>query len=101
MILWIAQGFGVGRIPFAPGFFGSLVGVLWFGLLLATGNLWLFATGALAGVALSVWICGAAEKILAQKDPGSLVLDEITALPICFLGWVIILFCKSGSLPKF
>ena len=30
MILWLAQGFGVGRIPFAPGTFGSLVGLLWF-----------------------------------------------------------------------
>jgi phosphatidylglycerophosphatase A len=100
IILWIAQGFGVGRIPLGPGFFGSLVGVLWFGLLLATGNLWFFVTGAVAGLALSIWLCGAAEKILGQKDPGSIVLDEITALPICFLAWVIILLCKSGSLPK-
>ena len=29
-ILWLAQGFGVGRIPFAPGTFGSLVGLVWF-----------------------------------------------------------------------
>ena len=60
--LWIAQGFGIGRIPVAPGTFGSLLGVLWFGLLLLTGNLWLFAAGTLAGIALSVWLCGAAEK---------------------------------------
>jgi len=26
--LWVAQGFGVGRIPVAPGTFGSVVGVL-------------------------------------------------------------------------
>ena len=25
-LLWIAQGFGVGRIPFAPGTFGSVLG---------------------------------------------------------------------------
>jgi phosphatidylglycerophosphatase A len=99
-ILWIAQGFGVGRIPFGPGTFGSLVGVLWFGLLLATGNIWLFCAGTVAGVALSVWLCGAAEKILNQKDPGSIVLDEISALPICFAGWVIAWLGKSGSLPR-
>src|SRR5664279_1321898 len=60
--LWVAQGFGVGRVPVAPGTFGSVVGVLWFGLLLMTGNLWLFVAGTIAAVALSVWLCGAAER---------------------------------------
>ena len=64
MKLWLAQGFGVGRVPVAPGTFGSVVGVLWFGLLLGTGNLWLFTAGTVAAIALSVWLCGAAEKAL-------------------------------------
>ena len=44
----------------APGTFGSVVGVLWFGLLLMTGNLWLFIAGTIAAIALSVWLCGSA-----------------------------------------
>jgi len=99
--LWIAQGFGVGRIPVAPGTFGSVVGVLWFGLLLMTGNLWLFAAGTIAAIALSVWLCGAAEKTLGQTDPGSVVLDEIAAMPVCFWGWVTILFWKNSEMPAF
>lgn len=99
-ILWLAQGFGVGRIPFAPGTFGSLVGLLWFALLLMTGNVWLFAAGTIIGVALAVWSCSAAEKILRQKDPGSVVLDEIAALPICFAGWMGILLVKNGAWPS-
>jgi phosphatidylglycerophosphatase A len=99
--LWIAQGFGVGRIPVAPGTFGSVIGVLWFGLLLATGNLWLFTAGSIAAIALSVWLCGAAEKALGQEDPGSVVLDEIVALPVCYWGWVAILVWKTGALPAF
>ena len=99
MKLWIAQGFGVGRIPVAPGTFGSVVGVLWFGLLLATGNLWLFAAGTLAALALSVWLCGAAEETLGRKDPGSVVLDEIAAMPVCFSGWVALLVWKTGAIP--
>jgi phosphatidylglycerophosphatase A len=99
--LWIAQGFGVGRIPVAPGTFGSVIGVLWFGLLLATGNLWLFTAGSIAAIALSVWLCGAAEKALGQEDPGSVVLDEIAALPVCYWGWVAILVWKTGALPAF
>jgi phosphatidylglycerophosphatase A len=98
--LWIAQGFGVGRIPVAPGTFGSLVGVLWFGLLLMTGSLWLFTAGIIAGVALSVWLCDVGEKALGKKDPGSVVLDEITALPVCFFAWVAIRLCQMGSLPS-
>src|SRR5437879_5771968 len=37
-ILWIAQGFGAGRISFAAGTFGSLVGVRWFAVWPLTGN---------------------------------------------------------------
>jgi phosphatidylglycerophosphatase A len=97
--LWIAQGFGIGRIPLAPGTFGSLAGVLWFALLLLTGSFWLFTAGTLAAIALSVWLCGVAEQALGQKDPGCVVLDEIAALPVCFLGWVAVQSWKSGALP--
>jgi phosphatidylglycerophosphatase A len=98
--LWIAQGFGIGRIPVAPGTFGSLVGVLWFGLLLLTGSFWLFTGGTIAGIVLSVWLCGFAEKALGQKDPGSVVLDEIAALPVSFFAWVAIVLWRTGSLPS-
>jgi phosphatidylglycerophosphatase A len=98
--LWIAQGFGIGRIPMAPGTFGSAAGVLWFGLLLATGSLWLFALGTTVGIALSVWLCGAAEKTLGQRDPGSVVLDEIAALPVSFVAWVVIAVWQTGLLPS-
>jgi phosphatidylglycerophosphatase A len=97
--LWIAQGFGVGRIPLAPGTWGSVVGVLWFGLLLAAGNLWVFLAGSLAAIGLSVWLCGAAEEALGRRDPGSVVLDEIAAVPVCYWGWVAIQYCREGLVP--
>lgn len=99
MILFIAQGFGAGRIPFAPGTFGSVVGLLWFAALLATKRFELFVLGALAGGWLSVWVCGAAERILKQKDPSSVVIDEIIAMPFCFLPWVTAGWLKTGVLP--
>lgn len=101
LIVWIAQGFGVGRIPFAPGTFGSLVGLVWFGVLLIPRSFEFYVGGMLAGFTLSVWICGAAEKILKQKDPGSIVLDEIVAIPLCFF-WVIGFdhrYPHHGSMP--
>jgi len=99
--LWIAQGFGVGLMPVAPGTFGSVLGVVWFGLLLATGHLWVFVAGTLVGIALSVWLCGEGERILKQNDPGSVVLDEITAVPLCYVAWMVLLIQKTGNLPIF
>lgn len=98
-LLWLAQGFGIGRITIAPGTFGSIVGLVWFALLLMPGNVWLFGAGTLMGVVLSVWLCGVGEKILRQKDPGSVVFDEIAAMPICFAGWLGMLMWKTGALP--
>jgi phosphatidylglycerophosphatase A len=99
ILLWIAQGFGVGRIPLAPGTFGSLVGLVWFLVLLLPRNAWAGLIGVAIGLAISVWVCDAGEKILKQKDPGSIVFDEISAVPVCFLGWIAIVVSTTGSLP--
>ena len=98
-VLWVAQGGGVGRIPIAPGTFGSVVGVLWFVLLLFTGDIWCFAAITIAVQPLSAWICGRAAQILRDRDPPSVVLDEIVAVPICFLGWLGIVVAKTGTFP--
>jgi len=100
MILFVAQGFGVGRIHFAPGTWGSLVGLAWVAALLATGRYELYLSGALCGAGLSIWLCGAAENILKQKDPPSVVLDEIIALPFCFLPWITTQWLRNGKLPS-
>jgi phosphatidylglycerophosphatase A len=97
--LWVAQGFGAGRIPVAPGTFGSLIGLLWFFILLRTGNFWLYVLGTFLGLALSVWLCGKAERILNQTDPGSIVLDEISAMPLCFLVWLGVPWFARGEWP--
>jgi phosphatidylglycerophosphatase A len=101
MLLWIAQGFGIGRAPFSPGTFGSALGILWFGLLLQTGGFPGFLIGIVLSLGLSVWLCGEGEKILKRPDPGSVVMDEIVAIPICFTAWVTILYRQSGQWPAF
>jgi phosphatidylglycerophosphatase A len=88
-ILWIAQGFDVGRISIAPGTFGSLLGLLWFATLLVPGSLTFYLVATFVGLVVSVWVCGEAERILQQTDPGSVVFDEIAAVPVCFLPWVL------------
>jgi phosphatidylglycerophosphatase A len=100
-LLWVAQGFGLGRIPVAPGTFGSVAGLLWFLLLLRTGNLWLYLAGTCAGLLTAVYLCGLAERMLAERDPGSVVLDEIVAMPVCFLCFVLSAWLQTGKLPPY
>jgi len=99
VILSIAQGFGVGRIRWAPGTFGSLVGLLWLAALLVSGRVWVCAVAVVVSCFFSVWICGRAERILDQIDPGSVILDEIVAVPVSFAGWVAMGWEQNGGLP--
>jgi phosphatidylglycerophosphatase A len=99
LMVWLAQGLNVGRIPWAPGTFGSMVGLLWFAILLSARNIWWFAGGVIAGLLVSVWVCGKAEEILQQRDPSSIVLDEICAMPLCFVPWLVSEWLHKGAWP--
>ena len=72
----------------------------WAIFLLAPGNFWFYLTGTLMGLAASVPLCGRAEKILGQKDPGEIVLDEITAVPACYASLIGTLHFSSTGLPS-
>jgi phosphatidylglycerophosphatase A len=99
LILFVAQGFGSGRAPFSPGTFGSVVGLLWVALLISTNNFWIYLAASIEAVALSIWLCNEAEEILGRTDPGSVVLDEIVALPFCFLPWVFAEWLSRDTMP--
>jgi phosphatidylglycerophosphatase A len=100
--VWIGTGLGVGWIPVAPGTFGTLWGLplTWCLLQLASPGWQLLA---LVLLWLSgVWICGAAARSLGQKDPGPVVWDELTALPLVFLGHDRAMFASlSGAAAGF
>ena len=97
LVVFIAEGFGAGRIPFAPGTFGTLVGFAWIYLLLLPRSLPLYIAGIIFGFFAAVYIGECAEKILKKKDPGSIVIDEITAMPLAFFPAVIL--TKTSALP--
>lgn len=98
--VWLAQGFGVGRVPVAPGTLGSLVGLLWLAVLVNTGSFWLFVAGLLLGLALAIGVCGDAARILRQPDPPSVVLDEVAAMPVCFVPWVAAVWFGQQTMPS-
>ena len=97
--VFVAEGFGIGRIPFAPGTFGTALGLAWIYLLLLPRNVFFFAGGIVAGFFLAVWIGSWAEKVLDRKDPGSIVIDEIAALPLAFLPAVLLTSAGVNTLP--
>ena len=99
VLLWITQGLGSGRMPLAPGTWGSLLGVSVFAGLLATGHLAAYSLGTAMLLAVSVPLCGRAESVLGTHDPASVVLDEIAAVPLCYLGWVVLESAGDGTLP--
>ena len=100
VILWAAQGFGIGRIPVAPGTWGSLLGAGWLLALLSPGQLWIYIAGLILSSFFSVWVCGRAEKILGRTDPGSVVMDEIIAVPLCFAAWIGSFTIQTGHFPN-
>ena len=100
LVLFIAEGFGTGRVPKAPGTVGTVVGLGWMLALLASGSLACYLGGTAVGLALSVWLCGRAETLLGKADPGSVVLDEIAAMPVCFGVWIAFHLPDSGGLPS-
>lgn len=74
------------RLP-APGTWGSLAGLLLF-LVFASRLGPLSVLGlSFAGFFLSVLFCGEAEVRLKRRDPGCIILDEVVAMPLCFVGW--------------
>ncbi|MFO1462942.1 MAG: phosphatidylglycerophosphatase A [bacterium] len=74
--LWMSTGLGIGYLPFAPGTFGTLWGVLLFYL---TRSLpWpLTAVGTALFVFLAVYWAQQAEAELGTHDSSSIVIDEV------------------------
>ena len=93
IILFIAQGGYVGRVPIAPGTAGTVVGVF-----LYLGTKGLAPVSSLAVCVLlflmGTWAAGRAEVILGRTDSPSIVIDEVVGyLVAMFLvptGWIYI-----------
>jgi phosphatidylglycerophosphatase A len=74
------------RLP-APGTWGSLAGLLYFAVFYYRAPIGAVLVGSAVASYLAVAFCGEAERRLRKTDPGEIVLDEVVAIPLCFLGW--------------
>jgi phosphatidylglycerophosphatase A len=79
VIIALATGFYVGKLPICPGTWGSLVAIIpW----LLLRNLTLAAYLLMLGLVFVVgfFVSGSAEKLLDQADAGPIVIDEILGM---------------------
>ncbi|MGE0132631.1 MAG: phosphatidylglycerophosphatase A [Blastocatellales bacterium] len=89
--VFIATGFGAGFIPFGPGTWGSVVGLLiTYGLIAVFGSDVLLLQNSLiaAGIvsaALGIWASHRAEKVFDRKDASQIVIDEVCGQIISFV----------------
>jgi phosphatidylglycerophosphatase A len=84
-VLFVATGFYIGTVPVAPGTLGSLIG-LPLCLFLSRLTFLQSVLIILVFILFAVGIASAAQKILKQKDPGQIVIDEIAGLLVTFAG---------------
>lgn len=72
--------FGVGRLPGAPGTWGSLAALILFYPL--ARHPWFLAVLTLALSAISIPACTVAEEELGEKDPSCVVVDEVVGMGV-------------------
>jgi phosphatidylglycerophosphatase A len=73
------------RLP-APGTWGTLVGVGLVAVMLPYLSWIPAAVAELVLLYLAVAFCDGAERQLQARDPGCIILDEVAATPLCFIG---------------
>ena len=76
----------IGRVTKAPGTLGSVVGLVFYAVFFHHATTFTFILLIALSAYLSVAICDAAEKRLQMRDPGMIVLDELVAVPLIFIG---------------
>lgn len=83
--MFLATGCYIGNISFAPGTFGSVLGLL-LCFFLSKIDFSIAVLLTLIFILSAIWIAGEAEKILGEEDPGCIVIDEIAGIILTLSG---------------
>ena len=82
----LASFFGIGLLPFAPGTWGSLAGLLlFFSFIYLQLSFFLLVSLFLCFVILAIVVCSIASKDLVEKDHKAIVIDEVAGAWLSFL----------------
>ena len=85
IVVFLATGFGLGLVPFAPGTAGSILG-LGLAMSFCMMGLWWQIPLAIVLSVIAIPICGVAEEYYGKQDDRRIVADEILTFPLCLLG---------------
>lgn len=94
LIIFFATGFYAGFLPYAPGTFGSLIGVGIFLIINGLSPVYYLITIFLL-FTLGVYLSDRAEALFARDDPSQIIFDEIMGLLVAMafipngVGWII------------
>ena len=84
-VMFLATGCYIGNISFAPGTFGSVLG-LFVCFFLSKIDFSIAVLLTLIFILSAIWIAGEAENILGEEDPGCIVIDEIAGIILTLSG---------------
>ncbi|GHB92229.1 phosphatidylglycerophosphatase A family protein [Cerasicoccus arenae] len=76
----------LGYLGKAPGTNGSVAGVLLYTVMFYPLEPFFYFLILAAWIYLAIAFCGEAENRLFKRDPGEVILDEVVAMPVCFIG---------------
>lgn len=94
LIIFLATGFYAGFLPYAPGTFGSLIGVGIFFIINSLSPVYYLGVLFLL-FTFGVYLSDRAEALFARDDPSQIIFDEILGLLVAMafipngIGWII------------
>ena len=90
-VVWLAEGLGLGRIPFAPGTFGTLLALPLYLALTAFQPWPIYLAVVVLTLPLSARICGVGAQARGVHDPSPVVWDEVVGMLVALTaapaGW--------------
>ena len=85
LIIFLATGFYSGKVPVAPGTFGTAAGLI-LCFVFSKMSIAVMMPCLIGFILVSIPIAGKAETLLRRQDPGEIVIDEIAGILITMAG---------------
>jgi phosphatidylglycerophosphatase A len=82
----LSTWFGAGRLPFAPGTWGSLAALPFAAFLDWLGGPWLLVAGCAVLFVAGVWATSQYLRVRGGTDPQDVVIDEVIGMSIALIG---------------
>lgn len=83
LVRLLSTFFYIGYLPFIPGTFGSLAGIIIF--IVTQGNNLPHLLLTLSIIIIGFWVSGKTEEVMGRKDPPCVVIDEVCGMLVSLL----------------